>query len=176
MGGGADPDGTQYSLSDITLRWMVREICTAQCGIRFDSAALQRLAIPADAFPSLFSTPSSPSSPAGADTGKDAGEEARLDNVDSAQPVHDELKMMPLWWLLEIIPLPYAWQDAQGVWRKKWSYVPPFLLPSIFSCTADTHTDAHWIWVDSTWARAAPSPTHIRSSIRRYSSALTMQL
>ena len=35
-------------------------------------------------------------------------------HLDATQPIHDELKLQPLWWLLEIIPLTYSWQDEEG--------------------------------------------------------------
>ena len=46
MGGGAVTNATEFSLSDITLRWMVREVVRAQCGVAFDEDALKRANIP----------------------------------------------------------------------------------------------------------------------------------
>lgn len=40
---------------------------------------------------------------------------------DALAPLFDELQLQKAWWLLEIIPLPFAWQDARGKWHKKWS-------------------------------------------------------
>ncbi|TDL22153.1 hypothetical protein BD410DRAFT_788855 [Rickenella mellea] len=170
IGGGATEDSTQSSLSDITLRWMVREIAASQCGISFDTLALQRNNIPMQTFkfPSLFRVPppcdspecsaihEHPDSSHNTNTSDlpaefepcgepavpqvlgQAGEERKgvpndimdgtkcrerartLDLTDSADPIHDELKLSPMWWMLEMIPLPYSWQDADGVWHKKW--------------------------------------------------------
>ncbi|EIW81218.1 hypothetical protein CONPUDRAFT_104467 [Coniophora puteana RWD-64-598 SS2] len=39
----------------------------------------------------------------------------------ATSPLHDSLKEKPIWWLLEIIPLPFSWQSADGKWHKKWS-------------------------------------------------------
>ena len=50
VGGGAVADDVTVSLSDITLRWMVREVVLAQCGISFDDAALLRANIPESIF------------------------------------------------------------------------------------------------------------------------------
>ncbi|KAI0333677.1 hypothetical protein GY45DRAFT_1244065 [Cubamyces sp. BRFM 1775] len=50
VGGGAVADDVTVSLSDITLRWMVREVVLAQCGIAFDDAALLRANIPESIF------------------------------------------------------------------------------------------------------------------------------
>ncbi|KAG1748599.1 hypothetical protein EDB19DRAFT_1682574 [Suillus lakei] len=37
-------------------------------------------------------------------------------------PLFDELQLQKAWWLLEILPLPFAWQDAHGKWHKKWRF------------------------------------------------------
>ena len=50
VGGGNDPNGTLHSLSNISLRWMLREIVKAQCGILFDNSALKRMGIPQSTF------------------------------------------------------------------------------------------------------------------------------
>ncbi|EIM85764.1 uncharacterized protein STEHIDRAFT_121799 [Stereum hirsutum FP-91666 SS1] len=63
VGGGAVPDGTKYSLADITLRWMVREIMLSQCGIIFEDDALERLNIPLTVMHSMGSTGGGPQIP-----------------------------------------------------------------------------------------------------------------
>ncbi|KAI8971176.1 hypothetical protein BD414DRAFT_501210 [Trametes punicea] len=50
VGGGAVANTVEVSLSDITLRWMVREVVLAQCGITFDEASLLRANIPESIF------------------------------------------------------------------------------------------------------------------------------
>lgn len=45
------------------------------------------------------------------------------DSLDCMQPTHDQLVASPVWWLLEIIPLPFSWQDKKCVWHKKWECV-----------------------------------------------------
>ncbi|CDO77136.1 hypothetical protein BN946_scf184657.g11 [Trametes cinnabarina] len=50
VGGGNVPNNVEVSLSDITLRWMVREVVLAQCGIAFDEDALVRANIPESIF------------------------------------------------------------------------------------------------------------------------------
>lgn len=42
---------------------------------------------------------------------------------DAIAPLFDELKINKLWWLLEIVPSSYAWQDSNGVWHNKWRWV-----------------------------------------------------
>ncbi|EPQ51108.1 hypothetical protein GLOTRDRAFT_108364 [Gloeophyllum trabeum ATCC 11539] len=54
-------------------------------------------------------------------------EEAALKRLNIPEygltPIHDELgwKGKWAWWLLEIVPTSYAWQDKDGVWHKTWS-------------------------------------------------------
>ncbi|KAH9936398.1 uncharacterized protein B0H18DRAFT_1082009 [Fomitopsis serialis] len=92
IGGSAVPDTEKLSLADITLRWMVKQIVRAQCGIVFDTDALHDANIP----DSIFTGPDFP-------------------------PLHDELKRMPLWWILELLPTNYNWQEPNGRWHNAWS-------------------------------------------------------
>ena len=152
-------DDTKISLSDITLRWMVRQVVLAQCGIAFDSSALVRANIPDAIFKdtgmplpaNAITTPSGapkpaedvnlpsqidpanpkPQDPAGSSPGDGSGSDSSPDtgsdpldvDVDALQPIHDELQLTKSWWLLEIIPLSYQYQDPSGKWVTKWWYV-----------------------------------------------------
>ena len=109
VGGGAVPDTQVHDLANIPLRWMVREVMQAQCGVQFDEEALVRASIPRYNF---LIRPTDP---------KD--EQLALDAADVLEPIHDELKLDPLWWLLEIVPTHYSWQDDKGVWHKQFRYV-----------------------------------------------------
>lgn len=82
---------------------MVREAIAADCGIKFDIPALMRAKIDLNPEPSPV--------------------ELEMDAADALQPVHDQLKMNVLWWLLEIIPLHYTWQDNDGLWHRDFGYV-----------------------------------------------------
>ena len=86
---------------------MIREIVASGCGILFDSSALLRANI------TLSPEPTSA--------------EIDMDMADAVEPLYDELKLDPLWWLLEIIPLQFTWQDADGVWHREWRYAVPSL-------------------------------------------------
>ncbi|TFK52162.1 hypothetical protein OE88DRAFT_1711915 [Heliocybe sulcata] len=144
VGGGAVSNATKQSLADITLRWMVREVMMAQCGVQFDNEALRRLDIPefAMAIPAAasqprvtkqatlgldhkkevtLSVPGTTATPPNPADGEGAGQ-TKLDLIDAVQSEHDELgwKGKWAWWLLEIIPTSYAWQDKDGVWHKNW--------------------------------------------------------
>lgn len=45
------------------------------------------------------------------------------DAIDALEPIHDEIKAMPLWWILELIPRTFLWQGADGRWNKRFAYV-----------------------------------------------------
>ncbi|PPR05037.1 hypothetical protein CVT24_010183 [Panaeolus cyanescens] len=102
VGGGAVVNEVTSNLANISLRWMVREIVAADCGIKFDIPALMRAKLDLNPAPSPV--------------------ELEMDSADALQPVHDQLKLNVLWWLLEIIPLHYTWQDADGVWHRDFGF------------------------------------------------------
>lgn len=94
-------------LSQVPLRWMVREVTAAQCGIVFDQRQLQRFNVQL----SLLGSP------------RHAGRrEKMLDNRDMKAPVNDQLRSGAgrAWWVLECVPTLDRWQDGEGQWRKKW--------------------------------------------------------
>jgi hypothetical protein len=110
VGGGAVTNQTQHSLANITLQWMVREVIASECGILFDNAALARYHIPPNVGPLLQEIQNTPAEP-------------EFDPVDAVQPLDDELVRNPLWWILEIIPMMFSWQDGDGAWHKKIRFV-----------------------------------------------------
>ncbi|TFY66446.1 hypothetical protein EVG20_g4650 [Dentipellis fragilis] len=171
VGGGAVEDTAEYSLANVALNWMVREVMLAQCGILFDDAALNKWNIPTtvvDAFKpkrasgehkrqtSLHDYIKPPTSAKAAANGKEKEKENGVGNgsgngkarisvdgkarvsvdetvptddsdkdheaEDVVQPINDELKLAPLWWLLEVVPTKYAWQNPSGKWITKWSF------------------------------------------------------
>ena len=128
-------DDTKESLADITLRWMVREVALAQCGIAFDEAALARANIP----DSVFQLPPPPVGDAPASGVGDPQDE----DPDALQPIHDELQIDKLWWLLEILPLTHD-VCTDGKWQTKWWYV----LSLFVSIT--------WVEVLTGWAQDTP--------------------
>lgn len=103
------PDTEIHALSNISLRWMVREVMKSQCGIQFDDEALSRASIPHFNF---LVKPTNPDD-----------NQRKLDIGDALEPIHDQLQANPVWWLMEIVPTHYAWQDDKGVWHKEWKYV-----------------------------------------------------
>jgi len=149
VGGGAVEDAVRYSLGDISLRWMVKQVILSQCGIRFDAGALRRADI--DVSNIVFPDPTQPTveqiwrrkseaesgtvSPAlPGSSGEDGsgeymirkGKERDVElqtwprEEDVLADIHDELKSQPLWWLLELVPMKFTWQEADGTWKSKW--------------------------------------------------------
>lgn len=118
---------------------MVREVMTAQCGVIFDTDALHRESIPTGDFPPGTSTTA-------------GSKELAMDSVDMDEPEYDQLKANWLWWLLEIIPLPYSWQDDQGVWHRKWSFhlgagrLIPTACPNFHITVKERMADATLKW------------------------------
>ncbi|KAI0365700.1 hypothetical protein BV20DRAFT_953672 [Pilatotrama ljubarskyi] len=109
VGGGAVDDDVVVSLSDITLRWMVREVVLAQCGIAFDEAALVRANIPESIFRGTgFPLPAQTTI---------SGSDPLDTSADALQPIHDALKTSPMWWLVEIVPTWWQWQKPDGTWK-----------------------------------------------------------
>lgn len=131
-GGFVSEDSPTPSLSNIPLRWMLREIVKSNCGVLFCNDSLDRLGIPEDVVP-RNSGESSPESQYRASleegsiqahgtpesvctTLRDATVSVTskgADEVDAMAELHNELRMNPIWWLLQW-PL---WK------RKDWWYV-----------------------------------------------------
>jgi hypothetical protein len=82
---------------------MVREIVKSQCGILFEDDALERASIELE-------------------IDEDAATKT-LDNIDALEPIYDQLKLNPLWWILEILPMTFTWQDASGKWQSTFGCV-----------------------------------------------------
>jgi hypothetical protein len=98
-----------HELSNISLRWMVHEVMKSQCGVMFDEQALSRASIPHYNFLIKSVSP--------------IDGRPNLDTADALEPLHDVLKVNVMWWLLEIVPSHYSWQDDKGVWHKEWKCV-----------------------------------------------------
>ena len=150
VGGGAVKDAVRYSLADISLRWMVKQVILSQCGIKFNDDALRRadidvstivvvpptqpnvkMELEVEAGPALLTPLTSSGSPdengsgehmIGKGKGKDSEGQPWPREQDVLTDVHDELKIQPMWWLLEILPVKYRWQEADGRWKSKWGY------------------------------------------------------
>lgn len=111
VGGGNEVDGAPMSLSNIPLRWMLHEIQELDCGVLFDNDGLDRLKIPIDCVRRI------PNPELDVNQRKLAGDRHlaqpsdvphniptwdEADERDIKAPLHDRLKMKPLYWLLQI--------------------------------------------------------------------------
>ena len=151
VGGGAVRDTVRYSLGDISLRWMVKQVILSHRGIRFDVAALRRadidistifLAGPAQqtvdqlwrrkSEAEAVTISSALLAPSGEDGGgggtiprgreKDVEEQVLVQEEDVLTDTHDKLKSQPWWWFLELMPMKFVWQEADGKWKSRWGY------------------------------------------------------
>lgn len=150
VGGGETLSDDPRTLGNISLRWMLREIVHSQCGIQFDDGALTSAGIPLSMLglesnasrsptssePGRLSAEVGPGSSTKSATGAQVSqlsvyptdtEAAKDDALDAVQPLHDELKSAPLWWVLEVIPFFVSWQDEKGVWHRAFRSV--FVFP-----------------------------------------------
>ena len=104
---------------------MMQEIVRADCGILFDFDAFAQWGIPITIGRDLYPATSLAANDASGndnDTGGPVTEDdpSKAEVLDVVQPTHDQLKANPAWWILEIIPTSYTYQDLQDNWVTKW--------------------------------------------------------
>jgi hypothetical protein len=117
---------------------MVKQVVISQCGILFDPAALRRADI--DISSIVFTDPhqptvgdfwkkgphmsKNPSTASGHGNNNHANDHGAVEMWPTGQDVladkHDGLKSQKGWWMLELFPIKYAWQEADGKWNAKW--------------------------------------------------------
>jgi hypothetical protein len=117
---------------------MVKQVVLSQCGILFDHAALRRADI--DISNVIFTDPRQPTvgdfwrkkesqtSESSAASGRKNGNHANGHGTAEMWPIdqdvvtdsHDMLKLRKVWWMLELLPTKYAWQEASGKWDATW--------------------------------------------------------
>ena len=160
VGGGIAKDTKPNALSNVSLRWMVREVMKADCGVLFDLAALSQWNIPLpETRPSIALSPPDKAAvpndgpappehvkyeerkpPDHAASGEtDAADttacincgqvqvtpptptvQETLEQKDLVKKKVDRLKKSRSWWITEIFPMSYKWQDEDGQWVKQW--------------------------------------------------------
>ena len=98
VGGGAVEDNAPNSLGNVSLGWMVKQVILSECGIKFDATALEEAKI-------------------------DIGPQTLPQPQDVLAAIHDQLNAKPLWWILELMPMKFTWQEPDGTWESKWGYV-----------------------------------------------------
>lgn len=96
VGAGAVEDKVTQ-LGNVSLEWMVKQVTLSQCGIKFDASASR--------------------------TGRtDIGSQTSPQEQDDLAPIHDRLRTKPLWWILELMPMKFDWQNPDGTWKSEWGY------------------------------------------------------
>ena len=108
---------------------MIREIVESKCNIQFDYEMMEKFGVHPD-IPTLDHPSMSlkvanalmhrPQAKSSIEQPEPSEQDKAADSVDALRPIHDELVLMPLWWILEVIPLPFRWQDRFGKWHEKW--------------------------------------------------------
>jgi hypothetical protein len=109
VGGGIAANTAPHALANIPLRWMVEQIVQSDVKILFDYDEFARWNIPT-------SIGQDPSQGISNSTDDGANAVSVLDAQDAVQRITDELWKKPLWWILEIFPTSYTYQNAQDKW------------------------------------------------------------
>ncbi|KAL5635892.1 hypothetical protein ACGC1H_004631 [Rhizoctonia solani] len=124
VGGGEERNDAEYSLSNISLRWMVRQIILSQCGIQFNNEALREMKIPLPTLSFGKLNPTAHYSSLGDAKVIEAAQ--NQERRDALAPSHDALRN-PLWWPLELFPLVHSYQDENGDWHRsfRWNLFGP---------------------------------------------------
>jgi hypothetical protein len=92
---------------------MIEEVLRARCHISFDHAALERLGVPLTIIKQQY-----PAAPANQDEAGEHNDEFHA--RDAVQKMSDELKKVPLWWILEVLPTSYSRRNKCGECITSW--------------------------------------------------------
>ncbi|KAI0301178.1 hypothetical protein B0F90DRAFT_1817192 [Multifurca ochricompacta] len=139
VGGGLAKDTEEHALSNISLRWMIREIVKARCHIQFDEAVLEEWRVPTttilgedltrkmtrDDHATLTEGEMSTSSTLGKNAPAPSPSmftEQSLDAFDAVQKMGNALRDTPFWWIVELIPTYHEWQNERDEWIGKWRF------------------------------------------------------
>ncbi|GJJ09009.1 hypothetical protein Clacol_003230 [Clathrus columnatus] len=124
VGGGGVMSDSRHSLSRCSLRWMIRQCFLTNTGLRFYHERLTEVGLnPSTLHPLVLDFPNpalysrSVSSRSFLDGPTTSGTnmydafpfnmEINEDIVDVSQPIVNDLRSTPLWWILEILPRPF---------------------------------------------------------------------
>ena len=152
VGGGAVEDTVRYSLGDISLRWMVKQVRLSDCGIVFDDTALRIADIDITTNPArrtveqlwrreseietadISSAPLTPSGEGDSEEDmirgwkkKDVETQVLSQEPEVLADIHDELEYNRsgawiLYRLLEMMPVTFTWQEIDGTDQSKRKY------------------------------------------------------
>ncbi|KAG6867256.1 hypothetical protein C0993_005153 [Termitomyces sp. T159_Od127] len=128
VGGGSVENGTPHTLARIPLRWMIRECFKAKSGIIFISDGLRKVGLdPASLYPCVQKRP--PPLPVGSayiqniptatqqkvQLSSGVSEEEH-ELLDALSPIYDQLSLVPIWWILELVPMRHHYQKSDDSW------------------------------------------------------------
>lgn len=129
VGGGSHGSDAENSLSNITLRWMIKECYLSKTGIDFDPDLLLELGLdlttlennPQDAKTHNYQPlPQAPAAATAQDTtAMEVVFQFAKDKVDAFADKYDQLSIAPFWWILEIIPMLSTHQTENGSWLRR---------------------------------------------------------
>ncbi|KAF8660902.1 hypothetical protein AX16_001530 [Volvariella volvacea WC 439] len=120
VGGGSVNNKTRHSLARIPLRWMIRECFKANTGIMFKVKGLRKSMVKRWKKKSNPSNQTYPTNP-----GKSkhptlhVGSEEEEELKDALSPIYDQLTLAKIWWVLEVLPLPFKYQRDDDIWEFK---------------------------------------------------------
>ncbi|KAI0308353.1 hypothetical protein B0F90DRAFT_162350 [Multifurca ochricompacta] len=137
VGGGSVLDSNGHALSNISLRWMIKELLDADCGVLFNLSAFGRWNLDVNLVqPQLSTASQSQLTSQGLDQnrgltnrakGRENQSQASLstyeleDLKDLQQKPIDQLEKKPIsmWWFLEIIPTTFTFTNPLGETESK---------------------------------------------------------
>jgi len=148
IGGGSHSSAEKISLSNVTLRWMIKECFVARTGIIFHTDRLRELGFGLDALEAdLENIPTGngimPNGKVGSPDSLDTTRPFSIaftdsttlpcklvpevatvvrhakNRVDAIAPIYDQLLITLLWWMLELIPMLSTYQQEDGRWVRQ---------------------------------------------------------
>ncbi|EPQ54047.1 hypothetical protein GLOTRDRAFT_139460 [Gloeophyllum trabeum ATCC 11539] len=124
VGGGSHRTEEQESLSNITLRWMIKECRSSKVGL-FDKVYLKDIGIDLDTDtstdPRMNPNPESSGPPLHTLMLSRSDLHALLhpkDYIDALAWIYDQLNSVRFWWFLEYIPMLQTYQKVDGTWLR----------------------------------------------------------
>jgi len=134
VGGGSVEDAVRYSLGDISLRWMIKQVRLSGCRIEFDPKALRAAEIeivdiflPSPAQQTVEQLRDGGGDPVREGKKKEAEEQILPQEPEVLTDIHDGLDFswsdlggyLGFWFLELIVPVTFIWQDANGRDKRK---------------------------------------------------------
>jgi len=109
---------------------MIDQVVKSQCGILFNPDALRREGLDAltiakaeITFKTVVNTTTQNGNGIGYKTDVTFQSPfAAGTDVDALMPIYDQLVINKAWWILEVLPMVYSYQDADGRWHREWKF------------------------------------------------------